>query len=388
MEPTKLHAYCIDKIDNLHIYGRTGRDESGGNSALALFWTGSGISVDFTAGELWAELEGGYSEYECWVSVWINGAPLSRFILQKGRRWYCLVRGLNQNVSHHIAILKETQAMSGDPEHLFLVHRLGVPSTQDNGRVFVPQKKKDLKIEFVGDSITTGEGLAGCVLEMDWISGWMSLRDNYAVLTSLALNADFRILSQSGWGVVTGWDNDRNSSLPKHYSKICGLAPGKKNEDIGAQDENDFSKWQPDFIVVNLGTNDWGAFNNPAKTDPETGGEWKMHLDENGEPSVQDLSFFKTGISNFIADLRAKNPRAEIIWAYGMCSFDLGEHIKSVVDFMGEKDLSLHFIKLPSMAEEKEGEFGSRQHPGPGTHRRAASLIVEEIKRIAAEKGA
>ncbi len=382
MEPTKLHSYKVRNISNLHIYGRT----SDYRDALPLFWTGSGFSVDTRSGELWALLESDYSIHEPWVSVWINGKMVSRFIAEKGRRWYCLFRGLNPDSIHRFTLLKETQAMSPDPKHLLLVHALGVPESMEGpaDRIFVKQNRRPLNIEFVGDSLTTGEGLAGDVPEMDWISGWMSLRDNYAVTTAMNLDADFHILSQSGWGVTTSWDNDRNSNLPRHYRNVCSIAGGK-NEEMGSHDLWDFSKWKSDVIVVNLGTNDWVAFNNPPKIDEETGAEWKYRLDEDGRPFAEDVDKIKAGVSNFLSDLRENNPDSLILWGYGMCGFELGEAIKETLDLyvQAHGDTRLHFIPLPSMEEEtEEDDRGSRQHPGPCTHRKAARILTGKIKEL------
>ncbi len=382
MEPTRIHAFRIRNISNLHVYGRT----SSYRSALPLFWTGSGFSVDTKSGELWALLESDYSVYEPWVSVWVNGNMVGRFMVEKGRRWYCLFRGLSPEKVHRFELLKETQAMSGDRQHMLLVHALGVPENikDPSSQVFLKQKERPVKIEFVGDSITTGEGLSGGVDEMDWISGWMSLKDNYALMTAKALNADFHILSQCGWGVTASWDNDRKCILPPHYTNVCSMHWGERNEILGAQDDWDFSKWKSDFVVVNLGTNDWGAFNNPMKTDPGTGEKWKYRIDADGKPNPDDLAYFRTGVMNFIKKIRVNNPNAHIIWIYGMCGFELGGEIAGAVEtFASENsDSKVHFMHLPSMTDESSEEKGSRSHPGPGTHRRVARLLTEKIASI------
>lgn len=385
MTESELRTFKISSIKNLHIYGRTGKS----GDSTALFWTASGISVESTTGELWAELEGDYETYEPWVSVWINGKQVSRFIVEKGRRWYCLFRGLSPK-QNRFTLLKETQAMSGDERHMLLVHALGVPKNVEgkSDEIFLPQKERSLRIEFVGDSITTGEGLYGATDEMDWISGWMGLSENYALSTAKNLDADFRILSQSGWGVVSGWDNNRNSTMPRHYGKICSLAPGERNRKMGAQDENDFEKWKPDFVIVNLGTNDWGAFNNPPFKDEKSGVFWKLSLGEDGKPVQKDLIFFKNGVKDFITQIREKNPEAKIIWAYGMCGPELGEEIKqSVEEYKKESgDSKVDFILLDSMQNESDEEKGSRMHPGKGTHSRACKILCGKIRELTEEK--
>ncbi len=89
-----------------------------------------------------------------------------------------------------------------------------------------------------------------------------SLRD-YAYLTAKELDAEYRVFSQSGWGVCNTWDNNPNGALPKYYRQICGLMKSDMNEELGGNENFDFSSWQPDVIVVNLGTNDASAFDQP-----------------------------------------------------------------------------------------------------------------------------
>ncbi len=62
---------------------------------------------------------------------------------------------------------------------------------------------------------------------------------------------------------MTGWDNDVRHVMPPYYTQVCGVAMGQRNAALGAQQENDFAAWKPDAVIVNLGTNDTGAFDNP-----------------------------------------------------------------------------------------------------------------------------
>src|SRR5574344_1996617 len=95
-----LHEIKISEVKNLHSLGRNGKSSDGD---LALFWTASGFSVNYRGGELWAELEGDWSNAEPWASVWIDDYQVSRFIVQKGKNNYCLFRGLAAGAEHKIA---------------------------------------------------------------------------------------------------------------------------------------------------------------------------------------------------------------------------------------------------------------------------------------------
>lgn len=56
------------------------------------------------------------------------------------------------------------------------------------------------RLEFVGDSITSGEGTVGAVYEEDWISAFFSAENTYPRMVADALSAEYRVISQSGWG--------------------------------------------------------------------------------------------------------------------------------------------------------------------------------------------
>ena len=84
MDTSSLTCFSVQELkERIHIYGRT----AFAGSALALFWTGSGIALNSLAREIWVELEADWEQYEPWVSVWVNGEQVSRFMVQKGKAW-------------------------------------------------------------------------------------------------------------------------------------------------------------------------------------------------------------------------------------------------------------------------------------------------------------
>ncbi|MDQ0231676.1 SGNH/GDSL hydrolase family protein [Metabacillus malikii] len=361
----------LSEIDYLKIHGRT----TGDLSPLTLFWTASGIELNAKGAELWIEVEVDYEQYEPWISIVINSTPVGRQMLTKGRYWVCIFRGMNENVIKNVHILKDVQAMNSDPSHLLQIH-----AVKFDGE-FLPVEEKKYKIEFIGDSITSGEGAIGAKQEEDWISMWFSAIDNYAVLTANALQADYRILSQSGWGILTSWDNNPNYNIPDYYEKVCGLLTGEKNELIGAFRENDFDAWQPDIVVVNLGTNDGGAFYSPEWKDEETGKVYKQRLNNDGTFHEDDVLAFETAAVQFLNKLRQYNKNAQIIWAYGMLGTPMMPAIYRAVDQYKKNsgDQNVSIIQLPNMTEET---VGARAHPGKLAHKRAAAELAEYLKQF------
>lgn len=370
-ENEKLRQYALSEISNIKVHGRT----TGCLNPLTMFWTGSAVELNAKGSELWIEVEAAYDMYEPWISILINSAPVSRRMLTAGRYWICVFRGMSENTVKNVRIVKDVQAMNGDPGCLLQIH--GVKSDGE----FLPVEERPYKLEFIGDSITSGEGAVGAKMEEDWISMWFSAVGNYAFLTAEALNADCRIISQSGWGVLTSWDNNPRFNIPDYYEKVCGILSGEKNEALGAHKENDFSSWQPDIVVVNLGTNDCGAFYNQEWKDAVTGESHKQRLNEDGSFNEEDLKAFGKAVESFLDKLRKYNTKAHILWAYGMLGLPMMPAIKSAVEAYRKRtgDGKVSVLELSEMTAET---VGARYHPGLPAHQKAAQELTEYIRKI------
>lgn len=363
-----MKTYSLSDIGHMVVHGRT----NGRLAPLTLFWTGSGVEWRVSGSELWVEVEAAYDVYEPWVTVLINGSPVSRQMLSAGRHWLRVFRGMNGQAVKNVRIVKDTQAMSGDPGC-----RLQLHAVKSDG-AFHPVESRPNKIEFIGDSITSGEGAIGAKGEIDWIPMWFSAIHNYTHITAEALNADYRVISQSGWGVLTSWDNNPRCNIPDYYEQVCGLLAGEANASLGARERNDFEVWQPDVVVVNLGTNDAGAFQNPAWRDEETGTTHKQRLNEDGSYHEEDLGAFERAVEQFLAKIRRNNKDARIVWAYGMAGAPLLPAIQHAAQTYSDKsgDNRISVLRLPEMTQETAG---SRGHPGEPAHRTAAQALTDHI---------
>ena len=233
----------------------------------------------------------------------------------------------------------------------------------------------------MGDSITSGEGAIGAKPEEDWVGAFFSAENHYGRLTADALGAEYRCISQSGWGIVTGWDNDVRHVMPPYYTQVCGVAMGQRNAALGAQQENDFSAWKPDAVIVNLGTNDTGAFDNPPWQDPATGKPHQLRRLSNGDFHPADAQKVANGVQHFLTLLRAKNPGAKLVWCIGMLGSELlpvlrqgMEQYKAITG-----DSSVYLLELPNTTPET---VGARQHPGAENHRQAAKVLTAFLRKI------
>lgn len=351
-----ISEYPINSITNRRILGRTGILSEKG---LPLFWSGSGIELNVKTKELWALFDVDYSSNDIWLCVYVNGRKVSRFMAPKGENWICLIRGFDGTTEKDIEIFKDTQPMGDDKCQKCILKSISI--SKDGS--FCPLPEKKLNIEFIGDSITSGEGLAGSPDDMDWISAWITVENNYAMQVKRKLDADVRILSQCGWGIVHSYDGVDSHSMPPYYQQVCGFYDAPHQIETGSQDQYDFSSWQPHWIVVNLGVNDFTFYGD--------------NLTEEGAKKIS------AGAEAFLETLRRNNPDAKILWVYGMLNIDNKVYaIKDAIESYKDKtgDSKVFLLKVPGAEEEKtEEDKGSRGHPGPLTHRRAADLIARII---------
>ncbi len=360
----------ISEVPYIHIFGRTGRVKQ----PLPLFFNGSGIEVKVTGSELWIELETDSDNLEPWIAYEINGALFGRQMLLPGKHKLCLFRCLEPSEPKTVRFYRELQAVSEDDSN-----RVLVKSLHTDGE-FLPTESYPYRIEFIGDSITSGEGTYGYVEDTVWVAMYMSASINYATMTAKALNADYQLLSQGGWGVYSGWDNDIRHNIPSVYEKVCGLASGPINESLGAADDYDFS-FNPHAIIINLGTNDSTAFNTPPFTDPDTGITHKLRRNPDESHVKEDIMLIEDAIVSFLKMLRRHNPDTHMVWCYGMLGYDLTLPITEAINRykIENNDNNVGFLGLPNTLP---GEYGAHMHPGPKSHERSAAVLTDYLRQI------
>ena len=373
-----LDKYQIYQIPNKNILGRNVKDAMTSKNPLALFWSASGIEFCTNAGELWIQVSSDYSVNEIYLAVQISGYTIARFMAPKEKTWICVAKNLNPQEKNNISIIKDSQPSAFDPNHIVQIHQIAVTKNAE----FFQVPKKDCFIEFIGDSITSGEGLCGRPEAPEWISSYISVSNNYAMQIAKIKNAEISIISQCGWGITRGWDSNINSNIPSHYQNVCSIFNSPMQKELGSCQEYDFSK-KADFVVVNLGTNDNSSFNNPW-TDESTGKVYQYQVNDDGTVAESSKKEIYEGIKNFLYQIRKNNPSAKILWVWGMLKLDKIPAIlqNALEDYKKESgDQNVFSLELDAM-EDVENHLldkGSRWHPGPKTHELAAKKISQNL---------
>lgn len=338
---------------------------------LPLFWTSSGIEMVTDSTELYIDIETDYDVYEEWIRIEVDGFQMIRMALPRGKSTVTVFRGMVPGGKRHIKLFKEVQPMFDDESAMLLIS-----AVHGDGEFYeVPDRK--YKIEFIGDSLTSGEGLAGSRRFHEWNGISFSTIGSYTELTADMLDADYRIISQSGWGVYCSWDNVPYNTMPRVYDDYCSVIKGRISERFKTDEEYDFASWQPDAVVVNLGTNDEGAFTNPAWTDPKTGIRYKQDINDGGISTGR----FEDAVISFLRDIRLHNPKAHIVWAYGMVTDKLEPYISEAINRYkdDDRDELVSLVMLPGLRPEW---IGANEHPGVLSHRAAADVLAEKLRSV------
>ena len=179
---------------------------------------------------------------------------------------------------HHVTLFKRSESQKG------WVVFSGL-QLKDSAQAWASAKPPAaLKFEFFGDSIT-----AGACNEDGPVDQWETLRTHnsalsYAAVTAVAFAADYRNISVSGMGMVTGYVEVR---APQIWDRLYPTATSPRA---------DLTQWKPDVVFINLGENDISFTQNSNQPLPS--------------------SFTDTYVG-YVRAIRSAYPRAEIVLLRG-----------------------------------------------------------------------
>lgn len=352
----QIGVYMIFTADekNVMVYGRT----LWYSNIRYLNYSCSAIEFTFTGtraqARLWTDSHKYEDSQKAWMAVFINGeeTPSKRFPLEQEEMIYMLYEG-EEVKEITLRLVKYSEAAFG---------KVGVKEITTDGPLFPKlAPKKQRKLEFIGDSITCGYGNEGI-----WnVDSFSTTEENpweaYAAVTARALGADYHLISWSGIGIISNWTDQEEPNndwlMPNLYpytDKAMDLALNMPELEIW-----DHSRFIPDCIIINLGTND----SSYTKDIPER---------------VED---FGRAYYKFIKNVRKNNPQSKILCTLGAMGQNLCPEIKRQVELLQlEGEDQLYFMEF-EVQDVKDG-IGSDWHPSKTTHQKMAAKLVAGISRI------
>ena len=327
------------------------------NGTLWLGYSLTGAEFDFDGTSLSAELTTDWVNDEAWkenfqpyMAVLVNGKLSKRFAVSEGTAEYELYRSEKaEKVRIRLVKLSEN-AFS----------KVGVLSFSANGKLTATKPCSERRIEFVGDSITCGFGIEGRSVCDNFKTSTENPLINYASLTANELGAEYQLTSWTAIGVYSNSVKDESVTEPDNawtMPVIYDYTDKAVDGMLGNEPEKwDFSRFAPQFIVVNLGTNDKDFTRGiPERT-----------------------AAFENCYREFIAHIREKNPQAHIICALGAMGRELLPQVENAVKVLADERIT----SLGFDVQREEDGIGSEWHPSAVTHRKMADKLIAEIKRL------
>jgi len=295
----------------------SGRIDSSKVKGTDLYWSGTSIQINFEGESIYGLFED--ERGDNYYNVIIDNDSL--FILRTGttKSYYKLASGLTKG-KHSVEIFKRTEWDRG--KTTFYGFQIN-----GNPRILLKSKPKKRKIEFYGNSITTGFAVED-FSENDSPDGtYTNNYLSYAPITARYFDAQYQCICKSGIGVMISYIP---MTMPEMYDRLIP-------ED--AKSQWDFSLYTPDIVVINLFQNDSGLVNLPDNA------EFKARF--GSEPP--DDAFIVKSYVNFIRSIRRVYPEAQIICALGsMNATKEGskwpDYIKTALKEVNDPKIYNHFI--------------------------------------------
>jgi len=227
-----------------------------------------------------------------------------------------------------------------------------------------PTAEKNLKIEFIGDSITCGYGVDDEDRNHHFSTNTEDATKAYAYKTAQLLDADYSLVSYSGNGIVSGSTTQgvkvSEQQLSKKY-ECFAVSYGIGSNGFKASSINwDFSRFTPDIIVINLGTND----NSYTGKDEEL------------------IREYIEAYTEFIKQVRQNNANSHIICTLGVMGAELYDAICTAAENYtaetGDENISVFRLSTQNGST----GYAADWHPTSATHDIAATELADYINAL------
>ncbi len=223
-----------------------------------------------------------------------------------------------------------------------------------------------LKLEFIGDSITCGYGIEG-VWEKDTFTTAQERPDKaYAFQTAKALGAEVQLCSWSGIGITSGYVDPETVMLPDtswlmqgvwpYTDKSLSLRLGLEPEVWGGD-----SRFKPDLVVINLGTNDIS---------------WVRGKED------RRLNYLGA-LRLLLETVHRRSPGAKIVACLGSMGEALNETAAQAVELFKKDFPGVTADFLPFTEQKPEDGIGTDWHPSETTHKKMALSLSDLIRQSA-----
>ena len=237
----------------------------------------------------------------------------------------------------------------------------------DEGRQLIEAPRlPSRKIEFIGNSITCGYGNEGLKKEEGFDYATENHYYSYASITARNLQAQHWVVARSGIGAYRNYDGPKTgnpeSNMPVQY-EYTGYAwkPELRKEPTFLQEKWDFSRYQPDVVCINLGTNDLSTPN-------------------------YDLSLLKQGYQKLLKMVRQHNPKAKIVFLTGSMLYNqelqMAKQLLDEVAAEAQKAGDKEVYRFDMNHIDGEAFLGNDWHPNVYQDEKMAGELTPYLRKL------
>ena len=237
------------------------------------------------------------------------------------------------------------------------IDEIAVTSEED----IAPTAEKELKIEFIGDSITCGYGVDDEDRNHHFSTKTEDATKAYAYKTAELLDADYSLVLYSGHGIISGYTTQGKKvaaqQLPVKYDRFAISSVNAPDGFSAAGIDWDFRKFVPDIIVINLGTNDYSY----------TGRDEEL------------IKEYSDSYTKFLTKVRENNADAHIICALGVMGADLYDAMCTAAENYTAETGDNNISTFRLSTQDGSTGYAADWHPTAATHDIAAEEMADYI---------
>ena len=222
------------------------------------------------------------------------------------------------------------------------------------------------KIEFIGNSITCGYGNEGLKKEEHFDYATENHYYSYASITARNLEAQHWVVARSGIGAYRNYDGPKTgnpeSNMPVQY-EYTGYAwkPELRQQPTFLREKWDFSRYQPDVVCINLGTNDLSTNN-------------------------YDPALLKNGYQKLLKMVRQHNPHAKIVFLTGTMLYNqelqLAKRLLDEVNAEAQKAGDKEVYRFDMAPIDGNAFYGNDWHPNIYQDEKMAGELTAYLRKL------
>ena len=154
-----MKSFFIRNHPMIRLSGRFDPAQEG----FPMLWSASSAEMNVRGSSLEVQIDCAYRTHKPYLSFEVDGLRAQTFAPLPGKHWYSVFLHMKPDAVHTVRILKESQAFENDPSAGCVL----LKGRTDGGLELLPPRRR--KIEFIGDSLTSGEGGRGPQSFMEWV---------------------------------------------------------------------------------------------------------------------------------------------------------------------------------------------------------------------------